>query len=76
MFLEKDRKIFKELPNPFCTADDIYLQGMTMTALIISKCYIHNTNMQKKLKLNKQKCCFRCITIPLFGEIISKYHVN
>ena len=29
-------------------------------------------NMQKGLKLNKEKHCFRCTSVPFFGEIISR----
>ena len=71
MFQRKIVKIFKDSPNVFGITDDILVVGYDrdgkdhddalQTVLQISR--------QEKLKLNKDKCHFRCTQIPCFGKL-------
>ena len=33
----------------------------------------NTTEMQTGLKLNKDKCCFRCTSVPFYGEVRSRH---
>ena len=78
MFQRKIDKIFIELLNVFNIADDILVvlyeadgkdQDETLRR-VLQIC------RQVNLKLNKDKCHFRCTSVPFFGEIISCHGVN
>ena len=72
LFQRKIDMLFQGLPNVFGIADDVLITGCNMardhdatlnTLLRICR--------QASLKLNKDKCLFRCTSIPFFGEVIS-----
>ena len=75
MFQCKINEIFKYLPYVFGIADDILVVGydtdgkdhneMLQQLLQISR--------QVYLKLNKDKCHFRCTSVPFLGEVISRH---
>ena len=67
----------KEDPNVFYIADVFLIVGYddgtdhgTTLCKVLQKCRKEN------LKLNKDKCHFRCTSIPFFGQIISRHGVN
>ena len=78
MFQSKGDKIFKELLIVFGIADDILVvryendgkdhDDILWRVLQICK--------QVNLKLNKDKCHFRCTSVPFFGEVISWHTVK
>ena len=81
MFQRKINEIFKELPNVFRIADDIQVAGYdddddndrdhdNTVQWVLIKCRIVN------LKINKDKCHFRCSSVPFFGKIISRCGVR
>ena len=62
------------MPNVFGIADDILVIGYDNDGKDHDKA-VYNVLKQcwgVNLKLNKDKCHFRCTLIPFFGEIISK----
>ena len=66
MFQRKIDEIFKELKNVFSTADDFLVLGYDNDGAD------HNEKVleicrKENLKLNKQKCNFRCTSIYCFG---------
>ena len=78
MFQRKTDEIFKDSPNVFGITDDI---------LVV--CYDRNgkdhddilqrvlqVRRQVNLKLNKDKCHFRCMQVSFFGEIVSRNDVK
>ena len=73
MFQQKIDEIFHDMPNVFGIADHLLVVGYEDNARD------HNIMVQKvlqrcrdvTLKLNKDKCHFRCTSIPFFGEVIS-----
>ena len=73
-FQNKIDKIFKYLPNSFGITGNIYIvdydydgKGHDRTLRpVMQICY------QQNLKLNKNKCHFRCMRVPFVGKIISK----
>ena len=73
IFQRKIDQSFIGIPHVFDIADGILIAGF------IDCCRDHNWMMenvlhicrQASLKLNKDKCLSRCISIPFFGEIIS-----
>ena len=77
-FREKTDKILKELTNVFGIADDILDVGYEANGKN------HDETLQKvlqicrqvNLKLNKDKCHFRCTSVPFFSEIISQHGVK
>ena len=72
MFQCKIDKIFSDMPNVFGIADDILVVGYVENGAD------HDAAAHKvlqryeevNLKLNKEKCHFRCTSIPFFGEVI------
>ena len=78
MFQQKLNKIFKDLPNMFGTADDILIVGFMDTG------HNHDTALRQvmqicsteSLKLNKDKCHFKCTRVPFFGQIVSRHGVQ
>ena len=78
MFQWKINKIFTNLSNVFSIADDILVVGYDsdgkdhdeMLQQVIQTCRYVN------VKLNKDKCCFRCTSVLFFGELISGCEVQ
>ena len=72
MFQKKIVKLFSSMPNEFSIADDILIAGFDKQEKD------HNATLDKVLticrqanmKLNKDKCLFRCTSIPISGKII------
>ena len=65
---------FNDIPNVFGNADDILVIGYDKdrtdhdeTVYKVLKCC-----QDVNLKLNKEKCHFRCTAIPFFGEVVSR----
>ena len=78
MFQRKTDEICKELPNVFGTANDILVVGYGADGKdhyetvwrVLQKCTLVN------LKLNKDKCHFRCTSVPFFGKVILQHGVK
>ena len=78
MFQCKIDEIFSEMPNVFGIIDDILVIGYNENGadhdvavhMVLKQCEEVN------LKLNKEKCHFRCMSIPFFVEVISQYGVQ
>ena len=72
MFQCKNDKIFNDMPNVFGIADDILVIGYNKDGAdhddavynVLRWCQDVN------LKLNKDKCHFRCTSILCFGEVV------
>ena len=71
-------KIFSDMPNIFGIIDDIldigYEKSGTDHDAVIHK--VLGRCKEVNLKLNKEKCHFRCTSIPFFGEVISRKGVQ
>ena len=73
MFKKKIHELFSGMPNVFGNSDDILLAGFDeqdrdhdkMMEMVLQTC------RQSYLKLNKDRCLFRCISIPFFSKIVS-----
>ena len=72
MFQRKIDEIFKDMPNVFCIADDILVAGYEADDRDHDKTVqrVLQRGRQVNLKLNKDKCHFRCTSVPFFEEII------
>ena len=78
MFQRKFDEIFNDIPNIFGTADNILVIGYDKDGAdhdkavynVLSQCWDVN------LKLNKDKCHFRCTGIPFFGEVLIRQGVQ
>ena len=74
MFQHKIDKISNDMPNVFGITDDILVIGYnedgadhdTAVHKVLRQC------REVNLKLNKDKCHFRCTSISFFGKVISK----
>ena len=74
MFQQKINEIFNDMPNVFGIADDILVVGYeddgrdqnNKVQKVLKRC------RKVDLKLNKDKCHFRCTTVLFFGEVISE----
>ena len=74
MFQHKIDETFNDIPNVFGIADNTLVIGYDKDGTD------HNETVYKvlkccqdvNLKLNKEKCHFRCMTIPFFGEVVSR----
>ena len=67
-------KFLNNMPNVFGIADDILLIGYAKDGMDHDKA-VYNLLRQCQdvnLKLNKDKCHFRCMLIPFFGEVVSR----
>ena len=77
-FQQKIDEIFNDMPNEFGIADDILVirydkDGADHDAAVYNVLrQFHDVN----LKLNKEKCHFRCTAIPFFGEVVSREGVQ
>ena len=74
MFQCKIDKIFNDMPNIFDIADDILVIGYDYA--VTDHDETAHTVLQRykevNLKLNKEKCHFRCTSIPFFREVIMR----
>ena len=72
MFQRKTDEIFKELLNVLGIADDISVVGYAADGKDHDKTLqkVLQICSQDNLKLNKDKCHFRCMSVPFFGEVI------
>ena len=78
MFQRKIDEIFKDLSNVFGIADDILVTGYEADGKyhdetvwkMLQRC------RQVNLKLNKDKCHFRCTSVPFSEDIISQHGVK
>ena len=78
MFQCKIDEIFSDMPNIFGIADDILVIGYNDNGTdhdatvhkVLQRCEEVN------LKLHKEKCHFRCTSIPSFGEVILRRGVQ
>ena len=78
MYQRKINKIFNDIPIVFGIADDILVIGYDKDGAhhdkvvynVLSWCWDVN------LKLNKDKCHFRCTSILFFGEVVSRQKVQ
>ena len=78
MFTKKRGEVFSVMPNVFNIADDILIayfdaQGRNHSEMLDK---ILRVCRQENLKCNKDKCLFRCTSIPFFGEVISQQDVS
>ena len=78
MFQCKINEIFNNMPNVFGIADNIFVIGYEKDGAdhheavysVLKWCQDVN------LKLNKDKCHFRCMSIPFFGEVVLREGVH
>ena len=78
MFQHKIDKIFNEMPNVFGIADNILVTEYNKDGTdhdeaaykVLKQC------LDVNLKLNKEKCHFRCTSIPFFGEVMSRQGIQ
>ena len=71
MLQRKNNKIFNVIPNVFGIADDILVIGYDEAVYsVLRQCQDVN------LKLNKDKCHFRCTSILFFSEVVSREGVQ
>ena len=78
MFQCKIDEIFSDMPTVFGIADDILVIGYDEDRADYDAA-VHKVLRQCKevnLKLNKDKCHFRCMSILFFGEMISREGVQ
>ena len=78
MFQKKVYELFSGMPSVFSIADDILIvhfneQGKDHDSTLYK---VHMLHRQADVKLNEDKCLFRCTNIPFFGEIISHQGVS
>ena len=66
------------MPNVFGIADDILVIGYDEDGADHDKAVykILKWCQDVNLKLNKEKCHFRCTSIPFFGEVISRQGIQ
>ena len=74
MFQHKKDETFSDMPNVFGIVDDILVIGYDEDGadrdVAVHKVLWHCEEVS--LKLNKEKCHFRCMSTPFFGEVISR----
>ena len=78
MFQHKIDEIFSDMPNMVGIMDDILVIGYGENGADHDAA-VHKVLRQCKgvnLQLNKDKCHFRCISIPFFGKVISRNGVH
>ena len=78
MFQYKIDEMFNDMPNIFGIGDDILIIGYDNDGTDHDEA-VHKVQQRCKevnLKLNKEKCHFRCTSIPFFGEVISRRGVQ
>ena len=74
MFQCKIDKIFNDMLNVFGIADDILVIGYDKDGAGHDKAVykVLKWCQEVNLKLNNEKCHFRCMSIPFFGEVVSR----
>ena len=78
MFQHKRDEIFSDMPNVFGIVDDILVIGYDDDG-VDHDAAVHKVLQwceEVNLKRNKEKCHFRCTSIPFFGEVISRKGVQ
>ena len=78
MFQCKIDEFFNDMPNVFGIADDILVIGYDKDRTDHDEA-VYNVLRQCQdgnLKLNKDKCHFRCMSIPFFSEVVSREGVQ
>ena len=78
MFQCKIDEIFSDMPNVFGIVDNILVIGYNNNGAD-HDAVVHKVLQRCKevnLKLNREKCHFRCTSIPFFGEVISRRGVK
>ena len=78
MFQRKMDEIFKDLPNVFGIAGDILVKGYNADGKDHDDTLqtVQQRCRQVNLNLNKDKCHFRCTSVPFFSDIIFRYGIN
>ena len=78
MFQCKIDEIFNDMPNLFGIADDILVIGYNKDGADHDEAVYHVLKwcQNVNLKLNKDKCYFRCASIPFFDEVVSREGVQ
>ena len=78
MFQHKIDEIFSDMPNVFVIVDDVLVIGYDEDGAYCNAAVYKVLQQceEVNLKLNKEKCHFRCTSIPFFGEVISKQGVQ
>ena len=74
MFQWRIDKIFNDMTNVLGIADDILVIGYDKDGTDDDEA-VYNVLRQCQdvnLKLNKEKCHFRCTSIPFFGKVVSR----
>ena len=78
MFQHKINEIFSDIPNVFGIVYDILVIGYNENGAdhdaVVHKVLWRYEEVN--LKLNKEKCHFRCTSIPFFGEVILRRTVQ
>ena len=74
MFQCKTDEIFNDMPNVFWIADDMLVMGYNKDGADHDKAVYHVLKQCQdlNLKLNKDKCHFRCMSILFFGKLMSR----
>ena len=74
MFQHKIDEIFNDIPNVFGIADNILVIGYDKDGTDHDGAVYRGLRccQDVNLKLNKDKCHFRCTSIPFFGEVVSR----
>ena len=67
-----------DMPNVFGIADDILVIGYDKDGTDHDKAVykVLRQCQDVNLKLNKDKCHFRCMSIPFLGEVVSREGVQ
>ena len=74
MFQCKINEIFNDMPNIFGIADNSLVMGYDEDGTDHNEAVYNVLRHYKEvnLKLNKDKCHFRCTSIPFFGKVVSR----
>ena len=72
IFQCKIDEIFNDMPNVFGIVDDILIIGYKEDGADHDEAVYNILRHCKEinLKLNKDKCHFRCMSLPFFGEVV------
>ena len=78
MFQRKIDKIYNDIPNVFGIADDILVIGYDKDGADNDKAVYNVLRwcQDVNLKLNKDKCHFRCTSFLFFGKVVSREGVQ
>ena len=78
MFQCKIDKIFNDMPNVFGIADNSLVIGYDKDETDHDEAVYKALKWCQKvnLKLNKEKCHFRCTSLPFFGKVISRHGIQ